>query len=76
MIRIIIVKVPTDEPNGITVTIPYSEGYSENRINSLIEDVIKFGGILANDNEDIELDIVLDLILNISLKSFRLVLIK
>lgn len=52
-----IVKVSTDEPNGITVTIPYSEGYSENRINNLIEDVIKFGGILANDNEDIELPI-------------------
>ena len=52
-----IVKVPTDEPNGITVTIPYSDNYSKNRINSLIEDVIKFGGILANDNEDIELPI-------------------
>lgn len=52
-----IVKVPTDEPNGITVTISYSDNYCETRINSLIEDVIKFGGILANDNEDIELPI-------------------
>ncbi|MFR7882323.1 MAG: ATP-binding protein [Christensenellales bacterium] len=52
-----IVKVPTDEPNGITVTIPYSDDYGENRINSLIEDVIKFGGILANDNKEIELPI-------------------
>lgn len=52
-----IVKVPTDEPNGITVTIPYVEAYSENRINSIIDDVIKMGGILANDNEDIELPI-------------------
>ena len=52
-----IVKVPTDESNGITVTIPYSDNYGETRINSLIEDVIKFGGILANDNEDIELPI-------------------
>lgn len=52
-----IVKVPTNEPNGITVTIPYTEEYSENRVNDLIEDIIKFGGILANDNEDIELPI-------------------
>lgn len=52
-----IVKVPTDESNGIIVTIPYSDTYGENRINSLIENVVKLGGILANDNEDIELPI-------------------
>ena len=52
-----IVKVSTDESNGITVTIPYSDEYGENRINNLIKDVIKLGGILANDNKDIELPI-------------------
>lgn len=52
-----IVKVPTDEPNGIIVTIPYTEEYSKNRVNNLIEDTIKLGGILANDNEEIELPI-------------------
>lgn len=42
-----IVKVLTDKPNGITVTIPYTEEYSENRVNDLIEDTIKLGDILA-----------------------------